>query len=601
MRALTDAAIDEPDIISLSLGSYDDSSSNPISVLASNIAQKIPIILSGGNGGELGLFYPTAFASNKDIISVGSVSSLQGISWPAKLVSSSGSTLDITYFTGNDTQWNFTGSFPVHISEHDICQLASGSDGVKRNLFQKRNYQSNSILLAKANDNNCSQHSLESAGDFKYRNILMYTADAENYNFTDNYSSNLVSALAPDTLNLATVKKVVSSWVEKELLLGNFVTLEISAADEMSPYPLESLGAGKISAFSSWGPTFTNDFYPVISAPGADIFGQGLNQTRSMNGTSLSAPYIAGVIALYKSVFPYATPEEIRNKLVATASTLSLYNEVGKSEEKLAAPLNQQGAGLVNALSFVDYSSTITSNPLLVLNDTDNRVSEHLVTVYNGGCEDVMYVLSHEGAATIKARNKEDGFPQVYYPEYDTSEAHIKYSLSSFTLQPGESANVTVDITAPVSNITDGYLFSGKIVVTGSNGEILKVPYMGVELSTRDWLGVEAYCIANENGELVDLADTSRIYDVQSYDTFSIYYRIGFGSPTFAFDLVTYDYELSDFSYPPENNAKWVGPIELWNGNDQFSVLSQNSPSRFNDFVYGEVSGLGDGQPFPKG
>ncbi|ODV57939.1 subtilisin-like protein, partial [Ascoidea rubescens DSM 1968] len=585
IKALTDAANDNPDIISLSLGSYDGFSDSPISLLASNIAQSIPIVLSAGNSGDLGNFYSTAFASNKDIISVGSTNPIQYISWPAKLISSNNQVLDFNYFSKNDTQLNLSGTFPIYYSSQNICNL-----NLNQFSFQNSFIFSNlNDLSLDPNNINCNLNNLQD------KFIFLSSQNPQYYNFSQNPFS------LPSSSNVITFHDSVNSWIQKQLSLGNSISLKLSSSDKMTPFPLQSLGAGKMSSFSSWGPTFQNDFYPIISAPGADIFGQNLYNLESRNGTSLSAPYITGVIALYKSLYPNSSPQTIRNKLISTASTLSLFNEFGKSDSNLNAPLNQQGSGLVNAINFVDYSTSILSDPLLVLNDTDHRISNHIITIYNGGCEDVTYLVSHESAATVKARD-ENWIPSSYFPDYDYSQAIINYSKTCFTLKPGELTDITVDISPPITySFSDGYLFSGKIVITGSNDEILKIPYMGVELSTNDWSGLEAYCIADNNGTLIDLSENDRIFDIQNRDTFSIYYRILYGSPKFAFDLVSNDYTLQDFTYPPSDNPKWISSLELFDGLSNYSIFSQSSPSRFNDFVYGDVSGLNNIPNFPAG
>ncbi|WP_405711535.1 S8 family peptidase [Streptomyces xanthophaeus] len=82
--------------------------------------------------------------------------------------------------------------------------------------------------------------------------------------------------------------------------------------------------------FSNWGELL--DLY----APGQDIISAKLGGgSVSMNGTSMAAPHVAGVAALYKAAHPTATPTEVANFLKNEATEDVIQNLSDNGPDKL--------------------------------------------------------------------------------------------------------------------------------------------------------------------------------------------------------------------------------------------------------------------------
>lgn len=93
----------------------------------------------------------------------------------------------------------------------------------------------------------------------------------------------------------------------------------------------------EVAFFSSRGPSPTGIVDPDLVAPGRGILSLDLGGGYTIaSGTSMSAPAVAGVVALLLSAKPDASPDEIRSALLSTASDMGRHVFV-------------QGAGLVNA------------------------------------------------------------------------------------------------------------------------------------------------------------------------------------------------------------------------------------------------------------
>lgn len=107
-----------------------------------------------------------------------------------------------------------------------------------------------------------------------------------------------------------------------------------------------------VADFSSRGPTIDNLSKPDVLAPGANIVSlrspsstldKQNKQARvgsnyiTLSGTSMATPICVGVIAQMLQVNPSLTPNEVKKRLMETATPLSGYDD------------NIQGAGLINA------------------------------------------------------------------------------------------------------------------------------------------------------------------------------------------------------------------------------------------------------------
>ncbi len=96
-------------------------------------------------------------------------------------------------------------------------------------------------------------------------------------------------------------------------------------------------GNVKVADFSSRGPIF--DFIkPDLIAPGVEIesLDNGLSFYRRMSGTSVSTPFVAGVVALMLEERPWLTPNEVKALLISRAV-------------KLPYDVNVCGAGLLRS------------------------------------------------------------------------------------------------------------------------------------------------------------------------------------------------------------------------------------------------------------
>ncbi|MFH1699898.1 MAG: S8 family serine peptidase [Candidatus Zixiibacteriota bacterium] len=125
---------------------------------------------------------------------------------------------------------------------------------------------------------------------------------------------------------------------------------------DLAGSPLNSLAVGSVNQntniiadFSSRGPSSCGGaIKPDIVAPGVNIYSSFKDGTyRLMSGTSMSAPFISGLVALMRQYNPEATVPEIK------AALLSATTDLGTSGAD-----NVYGHGLIDASKILDYLPT---------------------------------------------------------------------------------------------------------------------------------------------------------------------------------------------------------------------------------------------------
>lgn len=122
----------------------------------------------------------------------------------------------------------------------------------------------------------------------------------------------------------------------------------------------------QVAGFSSRGPVLADGsdlLKPDIAAPGVSILAAGPNQETTdptfhfSSGTSMAAPHIAGLAALYLGERPNASPSEIKSALMTTA-----YNTVDAAGNDVTDPF-AQGAGHADPTKFFEPGLLYLNGP----------------------------------------------------------------------------------------------------------------------------------------------------------------------------------------------------------------------------------------------
>ena len=252
--------------------------------------------------------------------------------------------------------------------------------------------------------------------------------------------------------------------------------------------------SGEMSDFSSWGVTPELTLKPDLTAPGGNIKSAttgGGYTTKS--GTSMSAPFVSGAMALVKQYVEqknYASTETkkanlVSNLLMSTAD-LVMAGTTPYSPRK-------QGAGSVNIAAATSTKAYLTAvdggRPKVELGDDANKTGEYTIKfeVHNLSDKPLTYAVGGYVQTDAKEVTKKLGDKDVE----QVTELPYKLSTQIAAQEITVPASGTVTVTVPVSlnqpdrdymdSFVNGTYIEGFVPLTPSSGTqpTLSIPYMG--------------------------------------------------------------------------------------------------------------------------
>ncbi|KAG5985825.1 hypothetical protein E4U52_000902 [Claviceps spartinae] len=274
------------------------------------------------------------------------------------------------------------------------------------------------------------------------------------------------------------------AWV-KLLKAGRKLTINVLTPAQTKPSlstQPNNMTGGSISTFSSWGPTWEMDFKPQVGVPGAGILSTYPVSKGSYyvdSGTSMATPLTAAIIALISEVRGTLDPELMNNLLSSTAKPQGFSDGTNIFGELAPAP--QQGGGLVQAYDAAYVTSLLSPNNLS-FNDTEHLATNLNFTIANKGSRTVTYQLDQVPSITMYTLGQDGVNPMPFPNEAVNEQATLSFSQNSITLPAGHSAvvGVTAKPAAGIINPKRLALWSGYVIVNGTDGSELMMPYQGL-------------------------------------------------------------------------------------------------------------------------
>ncbi|HEX5168616.1 MAG TPA: S8 family serine peptidase, partial [Cyclobacteriaceae bacterium] len=201
--------------------------------------------------------------------------------------------------------------------------------------------------------------------------------------------------------------------------------------------------------FSSKGPT-PDDYRikPDVAAPGIDIYSDYLNNSyKSLSGTSMASPHVAGAAALLLEKHPDWTPEVVKSVLMESAKS---------STENLF----RQGAGRIDILKAIKQEYVVTPGSIsLGLSDNSSNTKTYSILVQ------IRNLCNTPKTITVLP----DNFPAAI---------SVTLNENTFSLPANATKSITLSINVnapslPFLNYPDAYFGS---LVTNDGSTSISVP-----------------------------------------------------------------------------------------------------------------------------
>ena len=253
--------------------------------------------------------------------------------------------------------------------------------------------------------------------------------------------------------------------------------------------------SGEMSDFSSWGVTPELTLKPDLTAPGGNIKSATVkNGYTTKSGTSMSAPFVSGAMALVKQYVEqkkFATTETekaalVDNLLMSTAD-LVMAGTAPYSPRK-------QGAGSVNIAAATSTKAYLTAadggRPKVELGDDAAESGNYTINfqVHNLTDEKLTYTVGGyvqtDGQEVTKQIGDEDVHQVTELPY------RLKAAISAQTVTVPASETVTVTVSVSLTdadrmylsnNFKNGTYIEGFVTLTPESDTqpMLSIPYMG--------------------------------------------------------------------------------------------------------------------------
>ncbi|NHA15561.1 S8 family serine peptidase [Thioalkalivibrio sp. XN279] len=268
---------------------------------------------------------------------------------------------------------------------------------------------------------------------------------------------------------------VVSISGTDGLFLRGLDSAEITWQEGSARFPNPT--GGLISGFSSWGLSPDLELKPDLGAPGGAIFATyplEFGGYATLSGTSMSAPHVAGAVAMLLEAKPDTPASHIRDILQNTAEP-KVWS--GNPLSGFLGPVARQGAGMIDIVAAVEGTVRVSPGKLS-LGESEAGTHPVSLTVYNSGADDVTLDLEAETAVIGVTRSIPSGPPDnpgATGIGYFLGGSGVAFEAESVTVPAGGSATVNATVfTAPGQD----ELYGGYITLSGGD-TMLRVPYAG--------------------------------------------------------------------------------------------------------------------------
>ncbi|KAK1987060.1 subtilisin-like serine protease [Colletotrichum cereale] len=469
-------------IITASIGRAHGFSDGPWATVATRIVEQgVIVTIAAGNDGEEGPFYASSGSSGKEVLAVASVDTSRVPARPWHATFGLGGVTNIVQLAYippvNRGLWNITG-LPILPLAFDTTNPAEACSPLPNTTADL----SNVIVLVRRGT--CTPYEKQANVErFGARYVLFYNDDYRPYELVANSAYKSQTALIDAKAGAAIIETVKS---------GGNVTADFTVPAEINwAVGFFDAAGGIPSYYTSWGGTYYLEIKPDIAAPGANIYSTYLDGTyKVLSGTPMATPYVAGVAALYiskhggRSVHGKDFAKNLSRRIISSGESLpwkTLGPQGLPTDFGFLVPVAQVGSGLLNATKLLEYKTALSFEKF-ALNDTGSFNQHHKIEITNNGEETLTYNFTLEPAGGFVAQGRTSGrLGDILDVKPMNLVPTVIFPPGIFQVNPSDTKQAEFNFMPPeAGDETKLPVYSGKILITGSNGEKVAVPYMGV-------------------------------------------------------------------------------------------------------------------------
>lgn len=269
------------------------------------------------------------------------------------------------------------------------------------------------------------------------------------------------------------------SQLDGLFLRGLAAPAQITWTDGVDRFPNPT--GDLISAFSSWGMSPDLEIKPDLGAPGGAIYSTYPLEAggyATLSGTSMSAPHVAGAVALLLEARPQTQAADVRDLLQNTSEPKRWSGNPGLG---FLEPVHRQGAGMIDIVAAIESPLHVSPGKLSL---GEGEAGPHAVrlTLRNDGGEAVTLTPSFVNALSSSRSIAQTGTATAPGPNPGLGlflgNANVGFGTTEVTVPAGGVA--TLDAVVTPATAPENAMYGGYIVLTpNGGGETVRVPYAG--------------------------------------------------------------------------------------------------------------------------
>ncbi|KAH6702718.1 hypothetical protein VD0002_g2522 [Verticillium dahliae] len=578
IEAMLRAYDDGVDIISISIGSMNGWADNPWALVADRIVEQgVLVIIAAGNNGGPGAFAADSGSAGVNVVSVAStepdVIPLLNFKSTLTLPGRASEERWIPYRSHFD--W-----YPAKVKGWPVwpVSLDALDDEACAPLPADTPDLSEVVVLVR-----------RGTCDFTTKQAFLKEHNATHIIVYTNERPLVQPGVQESNPNMAMIPAEDGKAVIDVLKAGGKVTFDFDVRPDLHTTSISNaIRPGLASTFTSVGPGNDLALKSDISAPGSTILSTYLGDGYAiLSGTSMATPYIAGVAALYVGQFGGRAKQDkswakkLAMRIISSGEPIGWDDPYsGSGLFDALAPVAQVGTGLVNASKVLGQDTSL-SFTRFALNDTRHFSRYHKVDITNTGTRPITYTFSQQdygGLAAVRTASPAriaDASDLLANPL--KLSPRVSFPRAGFTVNPGQTRTAQFNF-APVAEGAAAApealpVYSGRIIIKGSNGDELCVPYLGLAADLKRDVGVMFERTAGvplivsgpANASIETKASFTFSQDAARPDFPRLSMRSFFGTRELRWDIFESSWRERQWAYPPrEGKAGFVGSVAAW-------------------------------------